>query len=102
MNSWVLLVPLIFQDIEIIFTHSFSYTNTYYEPEPTLSTMEIKIRHDDQNLIQVRHLCSIPKLENSTHFYRNTNDVTYYILGNCVQSIMLVILVTLNTDFGNP
>lgn len=25
-NSWVLLVSLVFQDAEIIFTHSFNYT----------------------------------------------------------------------------
>lgn len=62
-NSWVLLAPLVFQDVKITFTHSFSYTNSdiFYAPEPTLSTMEIKIRYDDQSLIQAWYLCSIPK-----------------------------------------
>lgn len=49
-NSWVLLILLVcFSMLRLSALIHSILLSTYYVPNPILSTMEIKIRHDDQS-----------------------------------------------------
>lgn len=71
----------------------------YYVPKPIISITEIKIRRDDKSKFNKFDTRSLFQSSRIPHISTATEMMSqFYILGNSVKSIVLVILVILKTN----